>query len=459
MEAGEDGAGEVVGIGLAVLVVDDDASNRESLVRIFEREGLEALTAKDGREALDLLRKRRIAVVLTDLMMPGLTGLELLRAARAVSPETEFILMTAFGTVETAVEAMKEGAWDFVTKPFKRIQIVRAVRRALDQRSLVMENQALRAELQEARRDRSIIGNALVMRNALDLARQVAASRATVMLLGESGTGKELFARAIHQWSDRAARPFIALNCAALPESLLEAELFGHEKGAFTGAQARRQGRFELAHAGTLFLDEVAEMSPQVQVKLLRVLQEGEFERVGGSQTIRVDARIVAATNKQLEAEVEAGRFREDLFYRLNVIQLALPPLRARRDDIPLLAQHFLERFAARNQKRITGITTEAVAALQGWSWPGNVRELENLMERAVVLSRSEVIGLEDLPTAMRDHEPEQRALTFTIGTPLEEVERTLIRETLRFTRGDKRLAAQLLGIATRTIYRKLDPV
>lgn len=452
-------AGETVATGLAVLVVDDDASNRESLVRIFEREGLEALTAGDGREALDLLRKRRVAVVLTDLMMPGLTGLELLRAARAVSPETEFILMTAFGTVETAVEAMKEGAWDFVTKPFKRIQIVRAVRRALDQRSLVMENQALRAELQEARRDRSIIGNALVMRNALDLARQVAASRATVMLLGESGTGKELFARAIHQGSDRAARPFIALNCAALPESLLEAELFGHEKGAFTGAQARRQGRFELAHGGTLFLDEVAEMSPQVQVKLLRVLQEGEFERVGGSQTIRVDARIVAATNKHLEAEVEAGRFREDLFYRLNVIQLALPPLRARRDDIPLLAQHFLERFAGRNQKRITGITAEAVAALQGWSWPGNVRELENLMERAVVLCRSEVIGLEDLPASMRDHEPEQRALTFAIGTPLEEVERTLIRETLRFTRGDKRLAAQLLGIATRTIYRKLDPV
>jgi two-component system response regulator HydG len=452
--------GEGLAAGLAVLVVDDDASNRESLVRIFEREGLEALTACDGREALDLLRKRRISVVLTDLMMPGLTGLELLRAARAVSPETEFILMTAFGTVETAVEAMKEGAWDFVTKPFKRIQIVRAVRRALDQRSLVMENQALRAELQEARRDRSIIGNALVMRSALDLARQVAASRATVMLLGESGTGKELFARAIHQWSERAARPFIALNCAALPESLLEAELFGHEKGAFTGAQARRQGRFELAHGGTLFLDEVAEMSPQVQVKLLRVLQEGEFERVGGSQTIKVDARIVAATNKHLEGEVEAGRFREDLFYRLNVIQLALPPLRARRDDIPLLAQHFLERFAMRNQKRINGITTEAVAALQAWSWPGNVRELENLMERAVVLCRSEVIGLEDLPTMMREHVPEQqRSLSFAIGTPLDEIERAMIRETLRFTRGDKRLAAQLLGIAIRTIYRKLDPM
>jgi two-component system response regulator HydG len=276
-------------------------------------------------------------------------------------------------------------------------------------------------------------------------------------LLGESGTGKELFARALHTWSDRAARPFIALNCAALPESLLEAELFGHEKGAFTGAQARRQGRFELADGGTLFLDEVAEMSPHVQVKLLRVLQEGEFERVGGGQTIRVDARIVAATNKDLEAEVKAGRFREDLFYRLNVIQIPLPPLRDRRDDIPLLAQHFLERFAARNQKRVSGVSFEALQALQAWPWPGNVRELENLMERAVVLCRGDVIGIEDLPPNMRESTPERRAITIAIGTPLDEVERLLIRETLALTRGDKRLAAQLLGIAIRTIYRKID--
>jgi DNA-binding NtrC family response regulator len=440
-----------------LLIVDDDASNLESLLRIFEREGVDVVTARDGREALDVLRRTRVAVVLSDLMMPNMTGLELLRAARAVSPETEFILMTAFGTVEIAVEAMKEGAWDFVTKPFKRIQIVRAVRRALDQRSLMLENRALRAELQESRRDRSIVGQSLPMRQALDMARQVAPSRATVMLLGESGTGKELFARALHTWSDRAARPFIALNCAALPESLLEAELFGHEKGAFTGAQARRQGRFELADGGTLFLDEVAEMSPHVQVKLLRVLQEGEFERVGGGQTIRVDARIVAATNKDLEAEVKAGRFREDLFYRLNVIQIPLPPLRDRRDDIPLLAQHFLERFAARNQKRVSGVSFEALQALQAWPWPGNVRELENLMERAVVLCRGDVIGIEDLPPNMRESTPERRAITIAIGTPLDEVERLLIRETLALTRGDKRLAAQLLGIAIRTIYRKID--
>jgi two-component system response regulator HydG len=442
-----------------LLIVDDDSSNLESLVRVFEREGLEVLAAADGRQALDLLRTRRIAAVLTDLMMPGMSGLELLRAARAVAVDAEFILMTAFGTVETAVEAMKEGAWDFVTKPFKRIQIVKAVRRALDQRSLLLENQALRAELQEARRERSIIGQSLAMRRVLDMARQVAPSRATVMLLGESGTGKELFARALHAWSDRATKPFIALNCAALPESLLEAELFGHERGAFTGAQQRRQGRFELADGGTLFLDEVAEMSPHVQVKLLRVLQEGEFERVGGSQTQRVDARIVAATNRDLDAEVKAGRFREDLFYRLNVIQMTLPPLRERHGDIPLLVQHFVERFAARNGKQVRGVTGEAMQALQAWSWPGNVRELENLIERAVVLCRGEAVGVEDLPDAMRDGEPERRSVTIALGTPLEDVERLLIRETLALTRGDKRLAAQLLGIATRTIYRKLDSV
>ncbi|MCC6624487.1 MAG: sigma-54-dependent Fis family transcriptional regulator [Deltaproteobacteria bacterium] len=439
-----------------LLVVDDDRSNLESLQQIFERERLEVLTAADGREALDVLRRRRVAVMLTDLMMPGMTGLELMRGAKTVSPETEVVLMTAFGTVETAVEAMKEGAWDFVTKPFKRIQIVKAVRRALDQQSLVMENAALKAELEASRRDKSIIGNSLAMRQVLDMVRQVAPSEATALLLGESGTGKELFARAIHGWSQRGAKPFIALNCAALPESLLEAELFGHEKGAFTGAVQRRQGRFELADGGTLFLDELGEMSPQVQVKLLRVLQEGELERVGGTQTLRVDVRIVAATNKDLRAEVDAGRFREDLYYRLNVISLTLPPLRDRKDDVALLAQHFLTRYADKNQKRIVGIAREALQALMAWRWPGNVRELENCIERAVVLCRGDTITLEDLPPAMRDAEPESRAITIPLGTPLPEVERILIQETLAATKGDKRLAAQLLGIATRTIYRKI---
>jgi len=439
-----------------LLIVDDDRANLESLERIFKRERIEVVLAGDGKEALEVLRRRRISVCLTDLMMPGLSGIELLRAAKTVSPETELILMTAFGTVETAVEAMKEGAWDFVTKPFKRIQIVKAVRRALDQQSLVMENLALKAELQDSRRDRSIIGNSLAMRQTMDMVRQVAPSNATVLLLGESGTGKELFARAIHNASSRAGRSFIALNCAALPESLLEAELFGHEKGAFTGATARRQGRFELADHGTLFLDELGEMSPQVQVKLLRVLQEGEFERVGGTQTLRVDTRIVAATNMDLKAQVDAGKFREDLFYRLNVINISLPPLRERKDDIPLLAHYFLTLYAGKNDKELVGISREAVEALLAWSWPGNVRELENAIERAVVLCRGDTIVADDLPPHIREGDPERRHLTVPIGTPLEDIERMVIRETLAATRGDKKLAAQLLGIATRTIYRKI---
>ena len=444
------------GAGQVLLIVDDDPSNLESLARIFRREQVEVATASDGKEALALLRKQRVSVVLTDLMMPSMNGLDLLRAAKTVSPETEFILMTAFGTVETAVEAMKEGAWDFVTKPFKRIQIVKAVRRALDRQTLVLENQALRAELEGSRRDRSIIGNSIAIRQTLDLVSQVAPSSATVLLTGESGTGKELVARAIHRSSQRDKRPFIAVNCAALPETLLEAELFGHEKGAFTGASSQRQGRFELADSGTLFLDEIGETTPQLQVKLLRALQEGEFERVGGSRGVKVDVRIVAATNADLRAEVAAGRFREDLFYRLNVIHIDLPPLRDRSDDVPLLAHHFLKKYAEKNSKDISGITKAAIDRLLTWDWPGNVRELENAIERAVVLCRQDAIDIDELPPHIRQGEAESRVLNVPIGTPLSDIEEMVIRETLAATKGDKRLAAQLLGIATRTIYRKI---
>ena len=439
-----------------LLIVDDDRANLESLERIFRRERIDVVTAPDGKQALDVLRRHRISVVLTDVMMPGMSGLDLLRAAKTVSPETELVLMTAYGTIETAVEAMKEGAWDFVTKPFKRIQIVRSIRRALDQQKLLLENQVLRAQLQDSRRSRTIIGNSLAMRQTLDMVHQVAPSSANVLLLGDSGTGKELFARAIHMSSNRAEAPLIAVNCAALPETLLEAELFGHEKGAFTGATARREGRFELADRGTLFLDEIGETSPQVQVKLLRVLQEGEFERVGGSRTIRVDVRIVAATNKDLQGEVEAGNFREDLFYRLNVISIALPPLRDRRDDIPLLAHHFLKLYAQKNHKQVHAVTREALDALTAWNWPGNVRELENAIERAVVLCRGDAIGVPDLPPQIQRGGAALKVLHIPVGTSLEEIERTVIRETLAATKGDKKLAAQLLGIATRTIYRKI---
>jgi two-component system, NtrC family, response regulator HydG len=443
-----------------VLVVDDERSIVESLAKIFEREGLTVLTAFDGAGGLEHLRKHRVGVLLTDLMMPGgISGIDLLKAARTVAPETEVVLMTAYGTVETAVEAMKEGAYDFVTKPLKRAHVVRIVRNALDKQALLVENRALRAQLAEKRR-RTIIGTSLAWRRTMDVVVQAAPSEATVLLLGESGTGKELLARAIHDNSARATKPFVPVNCAAIPEGILEAELFGYEKGAFTGATQRREGRFEAAHGGTLFLDEIGEIPAHVQVKLLRVLQESEIERLGGGgRPTEIDIRLVAATNKDLRRLVREGRFREDLFYRLNVISVSIPPLRDRRDDIPLLIEHFIQSYREKNGKTIAGCSRRALELMANYSWPGNVRELENAIERAVVLARTTTIGEDDLPREVRASVSEEgtRVLTFPIGTPLEELERQAIHETLRHTRGDKRLAAQLLGIATRTIYRKLE--
>jgi two-component system response regulator HydG len=445
-----------------VLVVDDERAIVESLTKIFEREGLTVIAAESGASGLELLRKHRVGVLLTDLMMPGqMSGMDLLKAARTVAPETEVVLMTAYGTVETAVEAMKEGAYDFVTKPLKRAHVVRIVKNALEKQSLIVENRALRAQLEERRR-RTIVGTSLAWRRTMDVIVQAAPSEATVLLLGESGTGKELLARTIHEHSPRAARPFVTVNCAAIPETILEAELFGYEKGAFTGATARREGRFEAAHGGTLFLDEIGEIPLHLQVKLLRVLQEGEIERLGaGGRPTRIDIRLVAATNRDLHRAVKDGRFREDLYYRLNVISVNIPPLRDRRDDIPLLAEHFLQVYREKNGKPITGFTRRALELLQDYAWPGNVRELENAIERAVVLTRGQAIGEDDLPREVREHvhggDSGARVLTFPIGTPLEALERAAIHETLKHTKGDKRLAAQLLGIATRTIYRKLE--
>jgi two-component system response regulator HydG len=443
-----------------LLVVDDEPGILESLGKIFAREGIKVLVARDGTEGLELLRKHRVGVLLTDLMMPRTSGLDLLRAARTIAPETEVVLMTAYGTVETAVQAMKEGAYDFVTKPLKRAHVVRIVRNALEKQSLVIENRALRAQLAEKRR-RTIVGTSLAWRRTMEVIAQAAPSEATVLLLGESGTGKELLARAVHENSTRADKPFVPINCAAIPESILEAELFGYEKGAFTGATARREGRFEAAHGGTLFLDEIGEISKHVQVKLLRVLQDGEIERLGGGGRSRaIDIRLIAATNIDLAAAVRDGRFREDLYYRLNVVPVHVPPLRDRRDDIALLVQHFVQVYADKNAKPIAGCTRRALELLCDYPWPGNVRELENAIERAVVLTRSTTIGEEDLPREVRDaalHGPDARTLSFAIGTPLEEIERRMIHETLRHTRGDKRLAAKLLGIAPRTIYRRLE--
>jgi len=439
-----------------LLIVDDERANLGSLERIFAREGYVVRGVATGEEALDLLRNTRVNVLLTDLKLPGLSGVDLLRHARTLCPETEVILMTAFGTVETAVLAMKEGAYDFITKPFKRNQVVKSVAQALERQRLVAENRALRAELDGMLREREVIGASLALRRTLDLVHQAAPSSATVLLEGESGTGKELLARLVHGRSMRRGAPFIAVNLAALPETIIESELFGHERGAFTGATTRKEGRFALAHGGTLFLDEIAEVSPQVQVKLLRVLQEGEFERLGGTGTLKVDVRIVAATNRELLEEVAAGRFRQDLFYRLNVIHIRVPPLRERREDIPLLANHFLGRFCRQNNKEIRGFQREALDFLDTYHWPGNVRELQGVIERAVVLTRNEFVTLDDLPEHVR-HSQDLRAITIPLGTPLEEIERQVIRETLRLTKGDKRRTAQLLGIAARTVYRKLD--
>jgi DNA-binding NtrC family response regulator len=440
----------------ALLIVDDEPNNLTSLQKIFAKEGMRVFSADGAKRALELLRSHRVHVVLTDLMMPGPSGVDLLRAVKEVSPGTEVVLMTAYGTVETAVTAMREGAYDFVEKPLKRATIVRSVRKALEHGLLVEENHQLKAEIRALTR-REIVGQSAALRAVLETAAQAAPSMANVLVLGESGTGKELIARYVHSKSSRAEGPFVAVNCAAIPETILEAELFGYEKGAFTGATSRKEGRFERARRGTIFLDEIGELSPAVQVKLLRVLQEGEFEPLGGT-TVRADVRLLAATNRDLAAEVEAGRFREDLYYRLNVIALTAPPLRHRREDIPLLVDHFLGLYCAKNGRPRLAISDEASTRLKDYSWPGNVRELENAMERAAVLCRGTEITLTDLPEAIaRAEAGPPNSLIFGVGTPLAEVEQRLIVETLRHAGGDKSLAAQLLGISARTIYRKLD--
>lgn len=440
-----------------VLVVDDDRANLDSVCRIFQKEGVTTMAASGGQEALELLRRPEVGVVVTDLMMPGVDGQALLKASRAMRPDVEVVLMTAYATVETAVNAMREGAYDFVTKPLKRHSLVKAVQKAMEKQALVAENRDLKAQLQAIGGARTLVGQSPAFRAFMELLSQAAPSTATVLLIGESGTGKELAARFIHESSPRVKEPFVAINCGALPESILEAELFGVEKGAFTGAVARKEGRFERADGGTLFLDEVGEMSPAAQVRLLRVLQEGELERLGGTQTIKVDVRVVAATNKDLPKEVQEGRFREDLYYRLNVVEVRIPSLASRREDVPLLAEHFLRRFAGKNQKLVHGFTEAALGVLENYAWPGNIRELEHAIERAVVLCRGETVDAGDLPQAVRSGPLGSASqIVIPIGTPMEEIERRVIHETLRHTRGDKNLAARMLGIAARTIYRKL---
>ena len=440
---------------MKILVVDDEPAQRELVSGFLARHGFEVLSAGDGREALERFRAEPVDLILTDQKMSGFSGLQLLEAARAVTPEIAVIVMTAYGTIEHAVAAIKAGASDYLTKPLNLDELLHRIGQVRDRQRLVGENRELRAALQERHRVEGVIGESGRMQEALSLVRRVAASDATVLIRGESGTGKELIAKAIHYASRRAEGPLVRINCAALPEGLLESELFGHEKGAFTGAHAMRRGRFELAHGGSLFLDEIGDLPPHLQVKLLRVLQEREIERVGSSHPIQVDVRLLAATHCDLEALLKEGRFRDDLYYRINVVTISVPPLRERREDIPLLLDHFLSRFARENGKTIRGLTREARETLLRYDYPGNVRELENVVERAVVLTRDEVIGLADLPLAVREPEPDTGEAA---GLPaaVEGLERRMIREALARADGIQTRAAELLGISERVLRYKL---
>jgi two-component system response regulator HydG len=439
-----------------ILVVEDDTENRAAIVRVLEGAEYTVRETDNGQQAVDIINDDDIDIVVTDLRLPIMDGVELLKRTKSIEQDIEVIMITGHGTVEIAVEAIKEGAYDFITKPVKKAQLLRAIEKAAEKQYLSRENRELRQQLSQSGARRVVYASA-EMRNITRMVEQVAPSTATVLITGDSGTGKEVIADAIHAASPRRLKPLIKVSCAALPDTLLESELFGYEKGAFTGANTRKEGRFELANGGTLFLDEIGEISPAVQVKLLRVLQDGKFERLGGTRTIDADVRILAATNKDLHKEVEERRFREDLFYRLNVINIRIPSLRERKEDVQLLAMHFLKLYADKNSKQIENFTEEAMLALTTYDWPGNVRELENAIERAVVFTNGKQIPLSVLPQSVSAFAESRHSLTFKIGTPLRELERKAIDITLQHTRGDKNMAARLLGIATRTIYRHLE--
>ena len=429
-----------------ILIADDDPDIVEVLGDRLVSQGYQVRTAKDGVEALKSITDEPPDVVLLDLQMPRMGGLEVLRRLAQEGPEVTVVVITAVGTIERAVEAMKSGAYDFITKPFSPEHVTLTVAKALEREGLRRTNRLLRSELDERAVD--LIGEAPPMKEIVAMARRAAPSKTTIMILGESGTGKEVLARTIHAWSDRSGAPFVAVNCVALTEELLESELFGHEKGSFTGAVSQKAGKFEVADGGTIFLDEIAEVRPQLQAKLLRVLQEHQFERVGGTTPIKVDIRIIAATNRDLTQEIASGRFREDLYYRLNVITLQMPPLRDRLDDVPALASFFLQKYSRETKRNVNRISKEASSALARYDWPGNVRELENTIERAVVLGSGAEIGLDDLPT----HIVEGSTAGGPEGEPAfhAEVRRLkgqMIRDAIRRAGGHHRKAAELLGL------------
>jgi two-component system, NtrC family, response regulator PilR len=443
-----------------ILVVDDERHQRDILEMILESEGYETATAGGGRQALKLCAHGAFDVVLTDLKMPDLDGLALLSTLLQTQPNACVILMTAHGSIDSAVEAMRRGAFDYLTKPLNKDELLLVLRRAIERLRLVQENRLLHEQLQDRFRIDNIIGAHGSMQDVFRVVHKVAASNSTVLIYGESGTGKELVARALHQLSPRRERPFFAVNVAALPETLLEPELFGHEKGAFTGAEARKIGLFEQASGSTLFLDEVGELKRDLQVKLLRTLQEREVMRVGGTERVAVDVRIVAATNQDLERAVKEGRFREDLFYRLNVIPLVLPPLRQRRTDVPLLVEHFVRKYAQAG--RPTQVSAEALRLLMSYGWPGNVRQLEAVIERALLLSESPLVEPDDLPAAVRAGIGNETMGGLDLNVPdegldLEALERGLILKALAKAQGNVTRAARLLGLSRRTLQYRLE--
>ena len=439
-----------------ILVVEDELNIRTALVTMLEKRGYVAASAGTVEEALRLLDETTVDLVITDLKMPGIGGMELLRKVKEAWPATEVVVMTAYGSIETAVEAMRSGAYDYITKPIDRDRFPVLVEKALERHFLTSENRQLRDRLETKARFEDMIGDSALMHQIYNLVEMVAASDVTVLVVGESGTGKELLARAIHQKSPRAGGPFISVNCGALPDTLLESELFGYEKGAFTGAMGTKVGRFELADRGTLFLDEIGELSLKSQVDFLRVLETKEFRRLGGTKVIKVDARIIAATNRNLEEAVKQGIFREDLYYRLNVIPLRVPPLRDRAEDIPLMVQSFLREFAAKHGRHPQELSREAMRLLRLYAWPGNIRQLRNVMERLIITVRDRVIESSHLPDEIQTSKEHIRTAMVTLGSTLEDIEREIIRRTLAEVTNHREKAAKILGISLRTLQYKI---
>ncbi len=439
-----------------ILIIDDEKNIREGLAMALEDEGYEILTAGDGKSGLDMALKEDVDLVITDLKMPEISGEEVLQQVISKRPGVPVIVLTGHGTVETAVEAMRVGAYDFLTKPLDLDRLFLLVKRALQNRQLVLQHRELLEQIEKAKSFENIIGKSTSMAKVFEDIKKVAPTKASVLITGETGVGKELIARAIHNLSNRKEKPFVQVHCASFAESLLESELFGHEKGAFTGATQRVRGRFELANEGTLMLDEIGEVNQMIQVKLLRVLQEKKFERVGGSETISVDTRIIAATNRDLEEEIKKGTFREDLYFRLNVVHIHIPPLRERKEDIPLLIASFIKEFAEENGKKISSIEQKARTALYNYDWPGNIRQLQNCIQSAVVMSSDEVIHFEDLPSPLKE-KAESSSIVIPMGSNMEEAEKQIILQTLENQNNNKTKTADILGIGRRTLHRKLD--